>query len=686
MERLVRSGDCLVNRCGARIENALPFREPKRPDPESVSRSHLRDSSNSDIRWGRTMSFKSSVSTLTLTFLLGLPASAALAQSTPLNTLPEIVISPTALPVPSDQVGSSVTVITEEQIRRDQRRTLPELLATVPGLNVVQTGGPGGQTSIFMRGMNADHVKVLVDGVDVSDPSAPKRVFDFGPMMTDDIERVEILRGPQSGLYGADAMGGVISITTKKGSGPAKWTAMAEGGSFGTFNQSAQVSGGTDNTNYAFTFGHNRVSGTPVTPLDLLAPGEKRNNDFYDNYTYSGKYGAEVNDIFSYKFAGRYTDTKLRYTNDDFSNYPNVFPNADQSRSVSRQFSGFGEGTWKLLDGRFNNRIGYSYLDISRRTVDPSAAWVPYDGQRGKIYWNSDFAITSAHKLLMGVEREDEKARTSAIDRSNSNTGAYAQLQSAFSDRFFVASNIRHDENDAFGGHNTWRIAPAFLIPETGTKLKASYGTGFHAPSLAQLYAPPSGNSNLKPEESEGYDFGFEQSFWQKRLQFGVTYFNNKVKNLINFGPAPNYTNENIDRAKTHGLEAFVSAQITNRFQVRADYTRTIATNADTGEYLQRRPKDKTSVSAVYQPTDKLTLSATALWVSGWYDFDRFGFAYPAFKTSGYHIVNLAVNYAMNDNVTVFGRIDNLLNEHYQVPIGFEKPGIGVYAGLRMTR
>ncbi len=127
-------------------------------------------------------------------------------------------------------MASSVTVITEEQIQRDQRRTLPDLLATVPGLNVVQTGGPGGQTSVFMRGTNADHVKVLIDGIEVNDPSQPKRQFDFGPLMTDDIERVEVLRGPQSGLYGADAIGGVISITTKKGSGPAKWTATMEGG------------------------------------------------------------------------------------------------------------------------------------------------------------------------------------------------------------------------------------------------------------------------------------------------------------------------------------------------------------------------------------------------------------------------------------------------------------------------
>ena len=237
-------------------------------------RAPFRDLSN-DNRWGRCLSHTTKFAQALLISLpiLSFPIPSALAQQT---VLPETVISATALPTSSEEVASSVTVITEEQIRREQRRTLPDLLATVPGLNVVQTGGPGGQTSVFMRGTNADHVKVLIDGIEVNDPSQPKRQFDFGPLMTDDIERVEVLRGPQSGLYGADALGGVISITTKKGSGPAKWTATMEAGSFGTFNQSIQVSGGTQNTNYAFTVAHGLVDSPPVRPFAVLGPVERR--------------------------------------------------------------------------------------------------------------------------------------------------------------------------------------------------------------------------------------------------------------------------------------------------------------------------------------------------------------------------------------------------------------------------
>jgi vitamin B12 transporter len=682
-ERVVRSGDYQsqpLRRADAAISEIRALR--KRQDSVSGSRSCLRDLF-ADFRWGRTISHSKNTTKLALAFLVGLPSAPVFAQ---VQNLPETVVSATGIPTDSSQIASSVTVITEEQIQRDQLRTLPGLLATVPGLNVVQTGGPGGQTSLFIRGMNADHVKVLVDGVDVSDPSAPRRVFDFGPLMTDDIDHIEILRGPQSGLYGADAMSGVISITTKKGSGPATWTATAEAGSFGTFNQSMQLSGGTINSNYAFTIAHNLTASSPVTPLELLAPGERRNNDWYNNYTYSGKIGADISDIFSVNFAGRYTDTKLHFTNDNFSNFPLVFPNFDQSFSTSHQFNGFSEGILKLFDDRLTNRFGFAYTDIIRRAMDPGALLVPFDGNRMKTYWRSNLLLAKGQILLLGIERDEERAQTSVVKASTGNTGAYAELQSSFSDRFFIVSNIRHDNNESFGGHDTWRVAPAFLITETETKLKASYGTGFNAPSLAQLYAPPSGNPNLRPEENKGYDYGFEQTFFTQRIKFGATWFHNDIKNLITFGPAPLFLNMNINNAQTHGLEAFVAAQLTNNLQMRTDYTHTIAIDLNSGVNLPRRPWDKTSVSLVWQPTDSLTLSATALWVSGWFDFDRFGFASAPFKTNGYKIVNLAANYKINQNVILFGRIDNFFDEHYQNPIGFEKPGLGVYAGLRLTK
>jgi vitamin B12 transporter len=238
---------------------------------------------------------------------------------------------------PSDQSASSTTVITAADIDRQQLRTVPDALAALPGLNVVQTGGPGGQTSVFIRGANSNHVKVLIDGIDVSDPSNPNGSFDFGQLLTGDVDRIEVLRGPQSGLYGSDAIGGVISITTKAGSGPPKLTLSTEGGSFGTTNERASLSGSQADFNYVFNIQHFQSISTPVTPSYDLAPGEQRNNDFYDNWTYSTKLGAKLTNDLAVNVVGRYTDSKLRFTGDDFVDFfPLSFAEPIQSTQIDR--------------------------------------------------------------------------------------------------------------------------------------------------------------------------------------------------------------------------------------------------------------------------------------------------------------------------------------------------------------
>jgi vitamin B12 transporter len=178
------------------------------------------------------------------------------------DNLTPVVVTATRIPTPESQVASSVTVITEQQIVAMQATTLPDVLKYVPGLNLVQSGGPGGQTSIFMRGTNSNHIKVLVDGIDISDPSSPNAAFDFGQFLAQDIERIEVLRGSQSGLYGSDAIGGVINIITKNGSGPPQLTAALEGGSFQTFNQAAAVSGSQDAFSYSANVEHVHVGHT----------------------------------------------------------------------------------------------------------------------------------------------------------------------------------------------------------------------------------------------------------------------------------------------------------------------------------------------------------------------------------------------------------------------------------------
>src|SRR5438067_8009568 len=602
-----------------------------------------------------------------------------------------IVVSATRIETPINEIGSSVTLITEKEIERDQKRTLPDVLRTVPGLNIVQTGGPGGKTSVFMRGSNSNHTKVLIDGIDANDPSQDG-VFDFGQVLTSDIERVEVLRGPQSSLYGSDALGGVVNIVTKKGEGPPQFTARLEGGSFGTFNQSASVRGSVSRFNYSFTVAHFLTDDTPVTPLDLLPPGRKRINDSYENTTVSTKLGVDVTDIFGIDLVGRYTYSTLFFTGEDFSFFPSV-PAANQSEQNARQLFARAEAHLALFDGAFKNRIGVGYTNYRTTIQAPDTGFgLPPEninhGDRIKFDWQGNIQLGKSSALILGVEDQEDRLIDSPISAENDNIAGLAELQSEIVPGLFAAASVRQDDNDRFGRKTTWRIAPAYLVPNLGTKLKASYGTGFKAPSLTQLFVSfPAfnffANPNLQPEESEGYDFGFEQPSAEDRVHFGATYFHNNITNLINANAT--FTSlENVGRATTEGVEAFFSVAITERFKVRADYTYTRAVDDTTGLELLRRPKHKASLTASWLPIDRLSFSATMLYVGSQVDGDR-SFSIQRLDTDPYFVVNLAAEYTLNKNVKLFARIDNLFDKRYENPTGFQRPGFGVFGGVQLS-
>src|SRR5487761_1620387 len=256
-------------------------------------------------------------------YATGAAAQPAQSAATSFGVMTPIVVTPTLFPTPVAEVGSDVTVITAQDIARKQERTLADVLKDVPGLFVEQTS-PGQVATVFMRGTDSNHTKVLIDGIDISDPSTPAGAFEFTQILDSDIERVEVLRGPQSGIYGSDAIGGVINIITKRGSGPAKATGMAEGGSFGTFDQAAGVSGSQGRANYAFNFEHLHYSDLTTTPSNLLAPGEAAIPDAFGARNYSAKMGADLTDDFSVGAVALYTESLLRNTGDDnfLSNRP----------------------------------------------------------------------------------------------------------------------------------------------------------------------------------------------------------------------------------------------------------------------------------------------------------------------------------------------------------------------------
>lgn len=621
-----------------------------------------------------------------------LPAFAnfAVADETSLpvpETLPTLVVTATRLPTPEDQLGSSVSVVTSADIERKQERTLPEILQDLPGLNVVQTGSPGGVASIFMRGTNANHVKVYIDGIDVSDPSASNGAVDFSQFLASDIERVEVLRGPQSGLYGSDAIGGVINIITKTGSGPPQLRASLEGGSFDTFNQSLGASGALSHLNYNLNFTHFHSGDTMVTPLELVPPGRRVNPDSYDNKTYSAKLGAGLTDNFDVGVVARYIDTSLHSTGDDF-----LGPEAIPSNSDNHELFTRGTAHLVLFDGAFEQTAGIGYTDYNRRLLDPNTPPVSqslFRGDRVKADWQGNLKLMPGQVLTIGAEHQlDELRDTPTVTAQMNNDAGFAQLQSSFGERLFNTVSLRYDGNDRFGGKATYRVAPAVLIPETGTKLKASVGTGFKAPTLDELFdSLPQfnffANPNLKPETSLGYDAGFEEALLDKRVQFGATYFHNDIKNLISFNN--DFTSyANIGRATTSGAEVFAAVKPWEPLTLRADYTYTYAKDDIADTELTRRPKHKASLNATWQVTAAASVTASVTYVGSWIDVNRSG-SISGLKSTPYTIANISGSYDLGHGITAFARINNLLDRHYQDPIGFLHQGLGVFGGLKIA-
>jgi vitamin B12 transporter len=616
---------------------------------------------------------------------LPLCGSAAFAN-TELEDVPDtVVVTATRIPTPQLQVASSISVISADEIAARQLQTLPDLLKDMPGLNVVQSGGPGGQTSLFMRGTNSNHTKVFVDGIDVSDPSSPAGNFDFGPFLAQDIQKVEILRGPQSGLYGSDAIGGVISIITKSGSGPAQFSARAEAGSFDTFNQSGSVSGGLERFHYAATVEHVHSGETPVTPLDLLAPGERRIDDYDDILTGSTKLGFDVTEHFDLGWVARYTESHLRLTAENYNNFPADFPDSAQSENDTRQY--YTRATAHLLafDGALDQTLGLAYSNIKSFETSPELPESDFFGARVKIDWQGNIRLAANEKLVIGAEHQRDEM-TVPLAASTTIDSGYAELQSSFGGSVFDTLSVRYDANDRFGGKVTYRVAPAYVIQATGTKFKASVGTGFKAPTLSQMFQNfPDffffGNPDLKPESSLGYDLGFEQALANETVRFGATYFRNNIKNLI-ADSADFSTWANVGRAVTKGVESFVSYRPMPDLTLRLDYTYTEATDEILNQELLRRPKHKAGLNTAWQATSRLSLNVTVLAVGNWIDGNR-DFSIQRLNAPGYTTVDLAAGYELTRNWSLTARIDNLFNRHYENPVGFLQPSLGAFAGIR---
>lgn len=614
-------------------------------------------------------------------------ASNAYAAAT--TTIPPIVITATRSPVSLDDIASTMTVITREEIERKNKPSVPELLRTVPGMSVA-ANGPTGQTSrVFMRGSNSNHVLVMMDGVALNDPSDPNDAFDFSNLMTDNIERIEILRGAQSTLYGSQAIGGVINIISKTGRGTPRHHAFAEYGRYNTSKVGVGSAGEQGRLSYSVQASNFHSDG--ISSMAKRFGGIEK--DGTNIYTLSGNFAAALTEKVTAKLNMRYNRNRSEFDS------PGSFtrPYDDGSpRNDTRQINGRASGEYAGMDGAWKQEIGFSYLTLTRNQIteyfDPSFNSYFDDQQylswREKFDWVHRVSVIPKHLFTFGFETWSDHYKLKslpAVSLGELNVDTHALFindQYDITDNLFVNAGIRTDIHQSFGRKSTWKIAPGYRIASTGTRLKASYGTGFKAPSLYSLYDVTYGNPALKPESSRSYDAGFEQSLWGDKVTFGATLFRNDIDNLLDtVEVAPLvYRYVNIGRARTQGIETSVEWRPAVDWKIAGTYTFTQADDRSTDKRLKRRPKHlaNASVDWQYSQDGDIGLNVRHVGVS----FDS-NFSFNPANVKAFTTLDLTTNYRVNEVATVYGRVDNLLNKRYEEIYGYGQPGMSLYMGVK---
>jgi vitamin B12 transporter len=616
--------------------------------------------------------------------LLSLPATLYAQEATEESTeLPGMVITATRGETPSDQVGSSVTVITAEQIEKSQKTAVADLLRTVPGLDVVRSGGQGQVVSVFTRGSNSNHTLVLIDGIEATDPSNPTNQFDFSSLQVDDIERIEVVRGPQSTLYGSDAIGGVIQIFTKRGVA-ARDYAQLETGRFGTHTGRGGVHGGDKWVNYGLTFSLHKTDGVSAFPQ-----GDEE--DGYNNKTLAAYVATRPTVDSTLDFSLRRVESETDIDGYDSTTF--LYADDTDARLDSEQWFARMQGGYSLLEGRWTQTLGLSLTDYDRTNENgpEPAATTPgkneFKGKKTRLDWVHRFRLDDAHQLTFGLESEKEKAELSAGQNPDTGTdGIFLQDHIRVTEAFYTTLGLRRDKHDDFGSETTYRIAPAYLIPETGTRLRASYGTGFKAPSLSALFEsfPPFffANPDLKPERSKGWDIGIEQQWLEDRLKLELTYFNNEIEDLIAVDPVTFSTLVNIGESSSKGYELALRYQWLPTLGLGLGYTHNRAIDEDSGNDLVRRPRKKADVFVDWQALPQLAVNFAGRYVGEHDDFDA---DFNRVVADSYSVFDLALAYTLDSQWTLLGRIENAFDEDYEEVSGFGSPGRGLHAGVRFT-
>lgn len=606
------------------------------------------------------------------------------------STIPEIVVSPYYTPTPLDHVGSTVTVVDRRAIARTSATTVAQLLRTVPGVAVIESGGPGGSTEVRLRGGETAHTVVLIDGVRVNDPSSARGDFDFTLLSTNDVERIEILRGPQSAIYGSDAMGGVINIITRKQTAKSSLTATVEGGSYGTLNERA--AGGMTAGDFALRF-----SGAHAEATGFSRRGNRDTNepDGLDRYTGSANLVYAPAGGLKVELSGTAT-----HELSDYDSTTGVNPSDAPNTADRTELSGSGKITlpeWNDWLTQSVTAFGSSSRQINREPLNVTLPLSTYASTNAGAEYQAIADLKAAGTLTVGARIEAEHASNVAsgsgfagYTSERTYFAGYAQHQITLHDALHLTFAGRYDGEAGGDGFLTGRATAAYDIPDWGTTLRASIGTGAKRPTAYQignnLFAAisyPAANTALKPERSVGVDAGIDQTLFGGAVHVSATAFYNQFRDLLTFvTPPTNGYYDNIDRAEAYGLEFAIDTQvIPDVLTASATYTWMPTRNLATGAPLPRRPKNSASFTVTFTPDPEWELALTGTIVG-----QRTNTATSATILPAYWRLDASASYALSDKVKVFARVENLTNNMYQDPLGYNAAGQSAYVGLTWNK
>lgn len=609
--------------------------------------------------------------------------------------LGNIVITPTRTAENIDSVGSSVSVFTKEELDVRGIQTVKDALRKDYSVDVAQTGSFGGTTSIFLRGANSGHTRVMVDGVRVFDPMAPNGAFDLTHFNMDNVRQIEVVKGPHSSLYGSDAMGGLVNILSKKGHGKPSISAYGETGSFQTYRTGVDFSGQADRLRFALGSAYLNTDGISSARRDL----GNYEKDPYENQSYSARVDYDLSEKLTAGYIGRYTYAD--YELDD----PFAPLDDDNRKSWTRQILSSAVidynptenlGQKLQLSQTGNYRRDFDENDPSH-TLDYLRDW--YYGETHQVDWTASYRLFEVNTLVAGVNYLKEKgssyyyssdsfgASEAVFPKRYADTiGYFAEYRLNVNDRLASTLSTRVENHSESNSNNTYRADAVYRINNVDTKLRVGYGTGFKAPTLYQLYAPVDayflgGNTQLRPEESETYELGVEQPFFSEELNFGVSYFHNDFKNLIDavYNPSTFITDKykNVSRAESYGYELPFRYTPSKEFQVTGNYAWLNTEDLDTREDLLRRAKHKFNADFHFTPFEKTSLNIDCSYVG--HRVDSGGRL-----LKSYFKADLKLSHDISPNYNVYLKVENLLNEKYEVLATYGTPGISAYTGVKV--